>query len=114
MSRRLFVLFAAVVLAAPFARASEPEHLDVPFRHTLAVMAPRLDLHRLFAQRTANAVSIDTGDGVNVLAAGMEMLVARIGEDGKPVISCVDNAAAAQRFLDTPLERIQNRKAMNQ
>ena len=37
---------------------------------------------------------------------GMELLIARIGPDGKPVLACVDSAAAAKRFLEAPIETV--------
>ena len=37
---------------------------------------------------------------------GMELLIARIGPDGKPVLACVDSAAAAKRFLEAPIEAV--------
>ena len=37
---------------------------------------------------------------------GMEVLIARIGPDGKPVLACVDSAAAAKRFLEAPIEAV--------
>jgi hypothetical protein len=36
---------------------------------------------------------------------GMELLIARIGPDGKPVLACVDSAAAAKKFLEAPIEK---------
>ncbi len=36
----------------------------------------------------------------------VEVVVVRIGADGKPLYACVNGAAAAKRFLDAPAERV--------
>ena len=36
----------------------------------------------------------------------MEVVLARIGKDGKPILACVDSAEAAKRFLEAPVERL--------
>ena len=36
----------------------------------------------------------------------LELLVARIGPDGKPVVACVDSAEAAKKFLEAPMEKV--------
>jgi hypothetical protein len=59
-------------------------------------------LAALFAAHNADAPEVVTADGVNVPAGTFEVLVARIGTDGKPVLACVDTEAAAKRFLDAP------------
>lgn len=55
----------------------------------------RIDVASLFERRTS-------GEG----APTLELLIARIGKDGKPVLACVDSAEAAQRFLEAPVERL--------
>jgi hypothetical protein len=40
---------------------------------------------------------------------GGEVLVARIGPDGKPVLACVDSEEAARRFLLAPAGRLRGR-----
>jgi hypothetical protein len=112
MYRRLLVALAAMALAAPLALASD-EPVRLPLRDSIVRMAPRLDLTELFA-RLGQAPSVETADGVNSPMNGMELVVARLGEDGKPVIACVDNAEAAQRFFEAPAESIGRRKAQNQ
>ncbi|HUP61035.1 MAG TPA: hypothetical protein VNA69_11505 [Thermoanaerobaculia bacterium] len=44
-------------------------------------------------------------------APSIEIIVVRIGADGKPMYACVDSAAAAKRFLEAPLEKINVREA---
>lgn len=112
MSRRLLVAIASLALAAPFAHASEAARL--PLRESIARMTPELDLTRLFARLGRNAAAVETEDGVNARTIGIELVVARIGSDGKPVLACTDNPEAAQRFLQAPLERIERRKAHDQ
>jgi hypothetical protein len=113
MSRRMLVAFASLALAAPLAHASD-EPVRLPLRDSLVRMAPRLDLMQLFARLDRNAPSVETADGVNSPMNGMELVVARIGADGKVVMACVDNARAAAQFFEAPVERIGRRKAQNQ
>lgn len=40
-----------------------------------------------------------------------EIVVARIGSDGKPVLACVDSDEAARRFLAAPRERLATGRA---
>ena len=113
MSRRLLVAVASLALAAPLAARAE-ESIPLRLRHSMALMAPRLEVTPVFARLARNAATFETADGVNSLAITAELVVARIGADGKPVMACVDNAAAAERFLGASLEDIGRRKAQNQ
>ena len=63
----------------------------------------RIDLRRVFAP-AASPVRTDTG--VSVTLPVMEVVIARIGSDGKPVLACVDTEAAARRFLEAPPDRL--------
>lgn len=112
MSRRLLVAFASLALAAPLALASD-EPARLPLRDSLVRMAPRVDLTQLFA-RLGDGRSVETADGVNSPMSAMELVVARIGPDGKVVMACVDNAESARRFLTAPAERVALRKAQDQ
>ena len=115
MSRRIFAVAALLAVAAPHAFAS-----DAPFarfdevRESLERMTPRLELTRLFARIAEGGFSYETEDGVAWRASGGELLVARIGTDGEPLIGCVHNEQSARRFLDAPIERVQGRKAQDQ
>jgi hypothetical protein len=40
---------------------------------------------------------------------GMELLVVRIGPDGKPVMACVDSLEAAKKFFEAPIEKTARR-----
>ena len=113
MSRRLYVAVALVALATPLTvAAAEPVRL--PLRDSLAMMAPRFDLTQLFARLAEGAATVDTGDGVNSRTISVELVVARLGADGKPVMACVDNAEAAERFFEAPVARIGRGKAQDQ
>jgi hypothetical protein len=111
MSRRLLVAVASLALAAPLALAEE-----APFRlrHSLALMAPRLEVTQIFARLARNARTFETADGVNAPMVGMELVVARRTADGEVVMACTDNAETAQRFLEAPAESVGRRKALNQ
>ena len=104
MSRRIFAAMAILALAAPLAFASDAVdrtcvRVDTPLRFNLAAMFDH-----------ATEEPVETGAGVS-MPGPLELLVVRLGEDGKPVAVCVDNEEAAQKFLDAPAERIQSKKA---
>ncbi|MDQ3280073.1 MAG: hypothetical protein M3Q69_01525 [Acidobacteriota bacterium] len=114
MSRRLVVLSVLLALAAPFAHAAdvaEPESL----RAALArIGARQAALTELFARFAQPGDSVESSDGVSAPAGTMEVVVARLGTDGKPVIGCVDNSESARRFFETSLENLQQRRAQDQ
>jgi len=60
---------------------------------------------------SAEAESIETEDGVSATVAPIEVVVARIGPDGKPVMACVDDVKAARRFFKTPVEQLAPKQA---
>jgi hypothetical protein len=112
MSRRLLAAVALLALATPFTMAQEaPARL--PLRDSIALMAPRLDFEHLFARMGEGTIA-ETEDGVRSTSISSEMVLARIGADGKVVMACVDNPAAAERFFQAPVERVGQRKAHNQ
>lgn len=53
---------------------------------------------------SADAASVETEDGVSAMVGPIEVVVARIGPDGKPVMACVDDIKAARRFFNVPAE----------
>ena len=115
MSRRFFIVPALVALAAaPLAHASEQLSQRTSVRESIARFAPRLELTALFARIAEGGTAFETSDGVSAPMQVSEVLVARIGTDGKPVMACVDNEAAARRFLDAPIERAERRRAQEQ
>lgn len=111
MFRRLFVVLASLALAAPLAHAAE-EPARLALRDSIARMSPRIDLTRLFDRLGRNGDPVETRDGVSAPMISTELVLARIGADGKPVMACVDNARSAERFFAAPAERL--RKAENQ
>jgi hypothetical protein len=116
MFSRIVVLAAVVAFAAPLVRASERsgEESVEEVRDSLERIAPRLDLTRLFARLADEGGSYETADGVSAPASAFEVVLARIGTDGKPVMACVDNEQSARRFLEAPVDRVQGRKAQDQ
>ena len=92
-----------LLLAVPVANASD----DACTREILkpvdaAAIASRIDVAPLFMRQVVQP------DGTVVAApiGGMEVIVARIGRDGKPVLACVESAEAAKRFLEAPIDQV--------
>jgi len=83
------MLFALVVFSATVASASD----EACTRDTLPRVAPP----------TSAAAA---GVGGPTPYGKMDVLVARIGSDGKVIIACVDSEAAAKRFLEAPIEKV--------
>jgi hypothetical protein len=139
MSRRISVLVAVTALAvSSFAyseeRASDTERTrqektqqesaaqatqhqaTQPEETTQAVQPPAaapLTLEEVFAV-SAEAESIETEDGVSAAVGPIEVVVARIGPDGKPVMACVDDLKAARRFFHAPVEQSAPKQAKEQ
>ena len=63
---------------------------------------------------SAEAKSIETEDGVSATVGPIEVVVARIGPDGKPVMACVDDLQAARRFFKAPDEKLAPKQAKEQ
>ena len=89
MTRRLLLaaVSAAVFVSLP-ALASDQSCTREMLRPIGAAAVTRIDVAPLFERRT------------------IEVIVARIGKDGKPILACVDSAEAAKRFLEAPVERL--------
>jgi hypothetical protein len=113
MSRRYLVVPALLALAAMPALASEAGGDVAAIRESIVRMTPRIELAELFA-RLKDSVPVETEDGVSSPAHAMEVVVARIGADGKLVMACVDHAEAVERFFSVPVGQLRNRKAANQ
>lgn len=113
MSRRWFVVPALLALAAPFAQASDDAADRVCIRESIArVASPRYDLSPLFA--LAATESVQTDDGVSAPHGPMEVIVARIGPDGKLVYACVDSEEGVRAFLEAPASRLKTKQAQEQ
>ncbi len=132
MSRRISVLVAVTALAVSSLvyaadRAGDTEstrqektqqetaaQATIPQEETTqAVQLPAatpLTLEEVFAV-SAEAESIETEDGVSAAVGPIEVVVARIGPDGKPVMACVDDIKAARRFFKAPVETLAPKQA---
>ncbi len=124
MSRRMSVLVAAVAFATtPFVYAAQgandrdctreemSRQKDVAQR-AVSLPTPPVTLAEAFAV-SAGEPSIETEDGVSA-PGPLEVVVARIASDGKPVMACVDHEKAAERFLKAPVEQLATKKAKEQ
>ena len=113
MSRRTYAVMAALMLAAPLAFASNDAVDRVCTRDVIPRAAgARPDVSAMFA--TTIEEPVDEGTAVFSMPGTLELLVVRIGEDGKPVAACVDNEEAAHRFLDAPIGSIPTKQAKEQ
>lgn len=59
----------------------------------------------------APGVISDDANGITVGAFAVDVLVARIGADGKRITACVDNEEAARRFLTAPVGKLSTGEA---
>jgi hypothetical protein len=75
----------------------------------LPAAAP-LALEEVFAV-SAEAQSMETEDGVGAMVGPIEVVVSRLGPDGKPVMACVDDIKAARRFFKAPAETLAPKQA---
>jgi hypothetical protein len=109
MSRRYLAVPVLLALAAMPALASEGGDADA-IRNSLERMTPRAGLAQLFA-RLNDGREVVTADGVNLRHDAMEVVVARLGTDGKVVTSCVNTLEAAEHFFSVPVKKLGNGKA---
>ena len=94
MSKRFPVFFLIAVAAATTAGAASDETC------TRNVIVERRALP------AAGTMTIKAVETTAPLPEGVELLVARIGPDGKPVLACVDSAEALKKFLESPVEKL--------
>jgi hypothetical protein len=97
-SNRIITAVLLIVVAATASAASD-EACTRETLKPLAVPAPtHIDVDALFrADPAAGAAAAPL--------EGMEVLIARVGPDGKLVLACVDSAEAAKKFLEAPIEK---------
>ena len=110
MNRRLFAVATVVATMAVSAHAAEGARQQ----DTIAVpQAQRpLALHALFAHAPG---VVHAANGMIVSGpTHTDVILARIDSDGKLVKVCVDNEAAARRFLNAPIASVDGRKAKEQ
>ncbi len=114
MNRRTLVVVAVVALMTALMSASA--HATDPARSREAALplqeAPMVTLHEMFAQ--APGVITENENGITAGPMQADVIVARIDSDGKLVKACVDSEAAARKFLDAPVEKLEGRKAKEQ
>lgn len=105
MSRRFILAIALAAFATTAVSAAEQATDRACTRDGAAHLVPAHDeLTALFARRQAQASATENA---TVEPMGPpEVLMARIGSDGKLVIVCVDNETAARRFLDASADAI--------
>ena len=91
MSSNRIITAVLLIAMAGTASAASDEACTRETLKPLAVPAQtRIDVEALF-----RAAPLD----------GMEVLIARVGPDGKLVLACVDSAEAAKKFLEAPIEK---------
>ena len=122
MSRRFSLLVAvaalavsSLVYAADRASDNECTRQEKVQQETTAPSAQLpaaapLTLEEVFAV-SAEAESIETEDGVSAMVGPIEVVVARLGPDGKPVMACVDDIKAARRFFKASVETLAPKQA---
>jgi hypothetical protein len=120
MSRSVSLFVAAVALAtSPFIHAADAaserdECAREEASHQQAQMAARepVTLAQIFAAVPASDATVPAEEGS--APGSIELVVARIGADGKVVMACVDNEKAARHFLEAPREKLVSKQAKEQ
>jgi len=106
MNRRRLAVAAVVALMTASAHAGNPARRQ----ETAVPKAERpLEIRALF-ERAPGVIS-ETANGITAGPSQVDVIVARIGTDGKLVKACVDSEAAARRFLEAPIVQVEGRKA---
>ena len=96
-----------LLLAAPVANASDEACTREILKPVGATaVASRINVAPLFLRQVVQS----DGTVVAEPVSGMEVVVARVGPDGKLVLACVDSAEAAKRFLDAPIEQVARKR----
>lgn len=127
MSRTPSVLVLAAALAVtPFVygadAASERTQKREETRQAQAATEPQvpaatpapITLEQLLPDTAGEPETIETENGVSATVTHLDVVVARIGADGKPVMACVDSKEAARRFSHAPVDKLQTKKAKEQ
>ena len=106
MFRAIYVITAAAFFAAaPFSHAAGKQYDAECTRAMIPqTAASRIELGPLFAAKAREVV--ETSNGLSAPMGQLEVVVARIGADGRPVLACVDSEEAARRFLEAPVEKL--------
>lgn len=107
MNRRTLVVVAAVAIMSASAHAN-----DSAREAALPLAEKPLELRAMFDH--APGVITENENGITAGPMQVDVIVARIDSDGTLVKACVDSEAAARRFLDAPIEKVEGRKAKEQ
>ena len=107
MSRRWFAVTAVLALTALSAHAADPAR-----SREAALPLDETALRAMFD--LAPGVVATEGGGTTVSGYAVDVIVARIGEDGKIVKACVDTHEAAAKFFTAPIEKVAKPEAQNQ
>ena len=109
MNRRTLVVAVLVALATASAHAADAAHA----REIALPQAERpMALQALFDR--APGVVTEDANGIMTGPLQVDVIIARIDADGKLVKACVDSEAAARRFLEAPIEKLDGHKAKEQ
>jgi hypothetical protein len=125
MSKALSVLVAAAALAVtPLVYGADAARTDdrkstreetQQQQQEAQVEAPApITLEQLLAEVPEEPVLVETADGVSATVTQHDVLIARMGADGKPVMACVDSPEAARRFLHATVEKLTPKQAKEQ
>ncbi|MFP5245154.1 MAG: hypothetical protein ACLGH0_00575 [Thermoanaerobaculia bacterium] len=112
MSRRNYVFAAVALAAASLLHADDAADREC----TRATIARPAALHPQLANLAAPqpGEEIVTEKGVFAAPGAFEIVVARIGTDGKVALACVDDREAANRILTAEKPRMQPKQAQEQ
>ena len=108
MTRRLLAVAAVLTLTALSARAADPA------RSREAVAVPLEESAGLRALFDLAPGVTETEDGITATAFAIEVIVARIGPDGKLIKACVSSHEEAKKFLAAPIEKVQKAEGHEQ
>jgi hypothetical protein len=106
MNRRRLAVAVVVAIMTASAHAGDParnQEIALP-------QAERPLRIRALFERAPGVIS-ENANGITAGPSQVDVIVARIGTDGKLVKACVDSEAAARRFLEAPIEKVEGRKA---
>lgn len=108
MSRHIILALIAALAAAPQVAAGES---DLTCTRELRPQAPllRASVAAIFASTASDPSSEPLGDEATPHLSSVEVVLARIGPDGKPILACVDSETAALRFLEAQASRLRGR-----
>ena len=110
MNRRTLAGAAVVVaLMTTSLHAQEQQHVR---NREIEVPERAFQLRALFDR--APGVISEGPQGITVGAFAVNVLVARIDDEGNLVSACVDNEASARRFFEVPLDKIDPRQKKEQ